>query len=391
MAKEAGLIAALHELVDELAILEPAARLEANSGRAGPATDRLYVVTSSIEPLVRDAMGGDPDPPLGFWQGTMMMGLSARMISQPLLRVALAQGPEAAIGWLHRVVGIRSAPGKWVAHGGGLTLSEEAELIPGFRILPGTKASARPITHFPLPPFLGDGWTASLDVPDTPAVVPAPFDGAGTALVDARVRLERYMTALAALGGAPQIHTWSFEYDDPDLRALSREGGLFHPMVQLDLRERPVLDIGSARRLIEGYGRLGEKHRRSIDLAAERLVRSRIGLHPGDQALDGAIALEAIFGDEQGEEISYRIRLRAALFLGADVAERRTIQRTVKDFYAIRSKVAHGRVSSTAAGDKGGRETIRDGLDLAQRAAALCCERGSIPNWADVELGARQD
>ena len=62
----------------------------------------------------------------------------------------------------------------------------------------------------------------------------------------------------------------------------------------------------------------------------------------GDKAIDGGICLEALFGDDNNQEITYRLSLRAALLLSNDPTERVAISKDVKQFYNLRSKAVHG-------------------------------------------------
>lgn len=52
--------------------------------------------------------------------------------------------------------------------------------------------------------------------------------------------------------------------------------------------------------------------------------------------------LEALFGPEDGREITYRISHRIAFFLDTTAEDRRAAAKVVKDAYATRSKVVHG-------------------------------------------------
>ena len=55
------------------------------------------------------------------------------------------------------------------------------------------------------------------------------------------------------------------------------------------------------------------------------------------------VALEALFGPEDGQEITYRLSRRVGLFLGANREEARQFFETAKVGYRFRSKVVHGR------------------------------------------------
>jgi hypothetical protein len=54
------------------------------------------------------------------------------------------------------------------------------------------------------------------------------------------------------------------------------------------------------------------------------------------------IVLEALFGPEDGREITYRLSHRVGMFLGSDAGERVELFRIAKEGYGMRSKVVHG-------------------------------------------------
>lgn len=55
------------------------------------------------------------------------------------------------------------------------------------------------------------------------------------------------------------------------------------------------------------------------------------------------VALEAMFGPEDGREITFRLSQRFALFMGKSKDEMRNLSATAKRGYAFRSKLVHGR------------------------------------------------
>ena len=61
-----------------------------------------------------------------------------------------------------------------------------------------------------------------------------------------------------------------------------------------------------------------------------------------DMILDEFIILESIFTKGSIAEVSYRLSSNLAFFLAEDLDEFKEIQNCVKDFYNIRSKIAHG-------------------------------------------------
>jgi hypothetical protein len=92
-----------------------------------------------------------------------------------------------------------------------------------------------------------------------------------------------------------------------------------------------------------------------------------------DRVLDLCIILEALFqtGDEK-QELSYRLSLRTAHFVGGDANTRRTTFDTVKAGYSLRSSIAHGGAVS------GNDQQVQDRLEeLVFICTRLYCERAA--------------
>jgi hypothetical protein len=62
------------------------------------------------------------------------------------------------------------------------------------------------------------------------------------------------------------------------------------------------------------------------------------------------MALEALFGPEDGREMTFRLSQRIAFFLFEDRAKAKEVFGAVKDAYGFRSKIVHGRWKETAEG-----------------------------------------
>jgi hypothetical protein len=60
------------------------------------------------------------------------------------------------------------------------------------------------------------------------------------------------------------------------------------------------------------------------------------------RASDEHRELEAVFGPEDGREITYRLSQRVGFFLGASRVEARQLFDTAKAGYGFRSKIVHG-------------------------------------------------
>lgn len=76
------------------------------------------------------------------------------------------------------------------------------------------------------------------------------------------------------------------------------------------------------------------------------------------------VALEALFGPEDGREITYRLSQRVGFLLGASRAEARQLFETAKSGYAFRSKIVHGQWKQDANATK----RMAEAEDLFRRA-----------------------
>lgn len=81
----------------------------------------------------------------------------------------------------------------------------------------------------------------------------------------------------------------------------------------------------------------------ALGVALDRYERSCSRAPWFDQLVDISVALEAALLDDSNQEISLRLRLRAAQLLSTDADPADRIFRDVKHMYELRSKVVHGR------------------------------------------------
>jgi len=104
-----------------------------------------------------------------------------------------------------------------------------------------------------------------------------------------------------------------------------------------------VLNEEKARKLQEMWPALASSDRDPrIELALRRLESTYERRMLEDKILDYWIALEALFLPTQETELNFRATLRIARYLGQSHDERVEIFNTIKDSYAVRSKVVHG-------------------------------------------------
>jgi hypothetical protein len=122
-----------------------------------------------------------------------------------------------------------------------------------------------------------------------------------------------------------------------------------------------------------------------MDVALDRLNLARRRRSPGDQAIDASICLEALLGDDNSQELTYKLRLRAALLLGKTLSEREAIRKTVGALYQLRSKVVHGRSHPQGDVASDSRDAIR-GLKVCTDAVRAIARLNARPDFAKWEL-----
>lgn len=106
------------------------------------------------------------------------------------------------------------------------------------------------------------------------------------------------------------------------------------------------IDKTREQELVALYAKLG--HSLNTDKAALALARWNSAgdkLTQEDKLVDYWIALESLFVPETEQELSFRVALRIAAFLGEDGSERRQIYDDIRDSYRLRSKIVRGSAS----------------------------------------------
>ena len=99
-----------------------------------------------------------------------------------------------------------------------------------------------------------------------------------------------------------------------------------------------------------------------------------------DKAIDLGIALEVLLLhdlDDPGE-LTYRIGLRGAQFLGGDTAARLSNFRRLKKIYALRSKAVH---KGTVEADEKAASTLEDAVAISKAITRKLIANGRFPEW----------
>lgn len=112
-------------------------------------------------------------------------------------------------------------------------------------------------------------------------------------------------------------------------------GGWLHLLeASTDKSEFPELFQALSSETIKSHGAIGMALRR-FRYASEREREE-------DRLVDLLIAAESLFLQDEGKELSYRLRQRVAFLLGTTLQDRLAISSDIKNAYDSRSKVVHG-------------------------------------------------
>lgn len=184
-----------------------------------------------------------------------------------------------------------------------------------------------------------------------------------------------------------------FHYDDPDV-ALLGDFGLTRQGIELQptMVTAPVeVTAESMAGVVSAYRKLAKSDMERVNLALDRIVRSRCQFVTGNRAIDLAIVLEVLFMNADRDEHSYKISLRAARLLRDDVLARQRTFQEVRRLYEMRSTVVHtgsAKNEYNVDGTKVSAHEIVEAVDIVCTEAIRAFLRlGGIPSdWRAIEL-----
>lgn len=334
--------------------------------------------------------GGHVLTPGGAW-GALRPGFVAPL----LMGVALERGPTEAVTWLTKFLTTTRSSVRLVTEVRGVAAPPGGLRVGDVDFCPWLGQPDSPTSLFlqrsygayaiPMPPPPPPS-VAILTMPDI-QVGGSPKemgDPERQLRVDqARAAVVRTMLALTAVLDGP----WStgrawVDFVDPDLQAAG-----FGYSWMASIREAPdpfgAAELSPAHATFaNGYLALRGDFSRKVDIASTRLNLARRKLQLGDKAVETSIALEALLGDDNFD-LSYKLRLRAALLIGGNAAERREVMDTIKAFYTVRSKVVHGKEPSA---NPNSASTVSRAVEICAAIIRRLVEYGRAPDWPSFEL-----
>jgi hypothetical protein len=190
--------------------------------------------------------------------------------------------------------------------------------------------------------------------------------------------------------GAPVVSVSWTDFVEPELTSAEFGIARMGPGFEGSIGFAPIKVDDEALAWSERYLTMSKALRPLIDLALGRLNLARRRRSAGDKAIDACICLEALLGDENPTELTYRLRLRAALLLGSTLPERTEIRNAVGRLYDLRSKIVHGRVRRVTDMASDYQDTTR-GLEICTQVVRSMVQRKRRPDFTVWELTGKSE
>lgn len=319
--------------------------------------------------------------------------LSPEIQAQNIIDYAVKHGGAAAVDWYRKVWDTRVADIDVITEVHGLIVQEAITFSNGVRLIPyaqlGDSPQAR-ILAAQSSPFTS---TFNMLLPSAAVLslknVLAETDGDHSLshkyFLEKIEFIRRTITALTLADAHTPITGVSWiDFCDLDLNASGT--GYSWQGATYDGRQPdyPVEITAEALAWVERFLALKGPIASKCSIALTRLNLARRRRTPGDKAIDGCIALEALLADGQPGDLTYKLKIRAARLLGKTYVQRQRISSIVGRFYSLRGKVVHGQSEGSSKSDH---ETAQYGLELTLSTLQKIVMDACLPDSSELELG----
>jgi hypothetical protein len=343
-------------------------------------------ITASVAAHCAFAAGGNlffMGRQIGLWPGAQSRNLLERTINE---------GGQSAVEWLKRVHATQIADLDVITEVHGLIVREPILFSNGVSLLPPSHlidthqaralASQSAVDHIGLgiPRFPTAGRMTFRNVKPTNDGDHGQQDY--LAAIDTIRRTVTALTLSEKLTPTTGV-SWA-DFHNPDL--ITTNFGYLWQSATYDGRQAdfPVDVTPEAVEWVEKFLALESPMVSKCDVALTRLNLARRRQTAGDKAIDGCIALEALLGDGQMGDLTYKLKLRIARLLGSTYATRTEISGAIGRFYSLRGKVVHGQSAGNSTKDS---EVATRGLELTLGLLRNIVQNGALPNASELELG----
>ena len=141
--------------------------------------------------------------------------------------------------------------------------------------------------------------------------------------------------------------------------------------------------------------KLSSSEKEKLRIAIDRWIQSKTPRNPIDKIIDLGIAFEALYLSDVKDELTFRLGVRAAWYLGKDEEHRKELLTKFGDIYRCRSNAVHnGRLDETVR--FGGEhipvsEFIERAQNLCRKSIKKILKDGEFPDWNSLILGGEDE
>ena len=149
-------------------------------------------------------------------------------------------------------------------------------------------------------------------------------------------------------------------------------------------------EINKAKDLYEGLVSLDSKTQDKLQIPIDRWIKSKATRDPVDKMIDLGIAFESIYLsdiDDATQQLTFQLRLHAALHLGKNKDDRKLIMKEFQKIYKWRSLAVHkGRLPKKVKNEEVS-DFLAKAQDLCRDSILKIIEDKEFPDWGRLILG----
>ena len=344
---------------------------------------------------------------------------------EQLLKIAIAQGIEGAVSTFDRCTEDRHGSFQYMALLEGIGLEAEIQVLEGVRLVPipnSTSELPSYLLNFFVNPSMPSGRTLLIIDYSISPIFHKPF-GPTTSqerykqlnrtfrieingrilpsfiAVDSSMNILCQALSLACNSAAQTSIKWRFLAEDElfNLKVGIGYGSAWSLGPFGSSAKVKETQIKEAKRLYHILVNLDSNIREKLQIPIDRWIKSKASGNDIDKTIDLGIAFESIYLSNITEktELSFRLRLYAAWYLGKDEEDRKMLMKEFRAIYNCRSDAVHngklkGEVKIGGASVSIS-EFIKRAQDLCRESIIKIMEDGQFPDWNDLILSGEAE
>ena len=347
--------------------------------------------------------------------GGLGSGSSTEDILKSLLKAAIVNGPQAAAKAFYDESASGYLPYREYFLLSGIKVEKEVQVCDGISLVPLPNSTQH------LPGFLSDLFRVdssdflsktllTVDMSVSPllhrpeqdyTIQSGPdrhFNIAVRSADHPDFDLGKFFLALTLVGENPVFTAirWTYLSDDSifDLR-ISPGSGYSHDTRRASTTVFSEAQVREAVNLFGKITALPQGVYKRLQIPIDRWVKSKTHQGYVDRMIDLGIALESFYLCGIRDELSFRLRLRAALYLGDGIQQRTQLKKEVRQIYDIRSEAVHEGTVPEQVRVEGQTVRMSEFLERSQelfkRSLLKVIENGRLPDWDSIELGGEEE